>query len=86
MNEKLVDYPDLHARAMRAYVRSSDAPRDAYGWPYGLPLPSQYSEFIRHDGREYIVLRNVNGVLAVYRVRTNGALKRLKRYPAEVAE
>jgi hypothetical protein len=34
--------------------------------------------------KSYVALRNVNGMLAVYRVRNNGALKRLKRWPAEL--
>jgi len=38
-----------------------------------------------HNGLQYIVLHNVHGILAVYRVRTvNGeqVLKGLKRYPS----
>ena len=31
-----------------------------------------------------MVLNNVSGVLAVYRVRNNGFLKELKRWPAEI--
>jgi len=38
----------------------------------------------RHGGKSYVVLRNVNGVLAVYRVRNDGMLKRLKRWPASL--
>jgi hypothetical protein len=33
-------------------------------------------------GKDYVVLRNERGVLAVYRVRTDGRLKGLKRWPA----
>ena len=36
---------------------------------------------VTHNGLKYVVLRNTNGVLAVYRIRPNGALKGLKRYP-----
>lgn len=37
------------------------------------------------DGLDYIVLRNLGGVLAVYRVLPiSRALKRLKRWPKEV--
>jgi hypothetical protein len=32
-------------------------------------------------GKDYVVLRNERGILAVYRVRTDGILKRLKRWP-----
>ena len=36
------------------------------------------------DGRWYVVLRNVNGIMAVYRERTDGVLKHLKRWPKEL--
>jgi len=39
----------------------------------------------RHEGRSYVVLANVRGTLAVYRVRTDGVLKGLKRWPDAVA-
>ena len=35
-------------------------------------------------GKDYVVLRNVRGVLKVYRVRNDGVLKGLKRWPAEL--
>jgi hypothetical protein len=31
-----------------------------------------------YEGRDYVVLRNINGVLGVYRIRSNGSLGRLK--------
>jgi hypothetical protein len=37
-----------------------------------------------HNGRRYVVLQNVNGVLAVYRVRHDGILKRLRRWPKDI--
>jgi hypothetical protein len=40
------------------------------------------SNVVKHDdGRHYVVLRNVRGTLAVYRVRNDQMLKRLKRWP-----
>jgi hypothetical protein len=36
------------------------------------------------DGRRYVVLRNVCSILAVYRVRNNGMLRAMKRWPAEI--
>lgn len=48
------------------------------------PHPANDSGFETFKGKEYIVLRNVNGVLAVYRIRNDGTLKRLKRWPEEV--
>jgi hypothetical protein len=34
-----------------------------------------------HSGKRYVVLRNSKGTLAVYRVRHDGRLKSLKRWP-----
>lgn len=39
-------------------------------------------EEIEHEGKRYVRLSNVNGVLATYRIRTYGALKSLIRWPA----
>jgi hypothetical protein len=36
------------------------------------------------DGKLYVVLRNAHRVLAVYWVRTDGVLKRLRRWPGEL--
>lgn len=62
-------------RAFTAYFRSGgtdQAGRDS-------------SECVRLNGKDYVVLRNAHGALAVYRVRPhNGALRRLKRPPAEL--
>lgn len=35
-------------------------------------------------GRDYVVLRNVDATLAVYRVKTDGRLKRMKRWPEQI--
>ncbi|MBU9283727.1 hypothetical protein [Burkholderia multivorans] len=36
-----------------------------------------------HAGREYVVLRNVRGIMAIYRIRSDtGVLRRLKRWSA----
>ena len=70
----------LTRRAFAAYFRS--AARE------GVPSPDQpanYSGVEEHGGKQYVVLRNVNGVLAVYRVRNDGILKGLKRWPEELA-
>jgi hypothetical protein len=64
---------NLLKRAFAAYYRSGEGE---------MPIqPSQYSDVETLDGKEYVVLRNVNGVIAVYRVMNSGQLKRLKRYP-----
>jgi hypothetical protein len=49
-----------------------------------LEQPSNTSEVVRIDGRLYVVLRNQGGVMAVYRVRNDGMLKRLRRWPKRV--
>jgi hypothetical protein len=71
---------DLERRALAAYYRS------APGWPATLDQPSGGAFVVEHDGRLYVVLSNVRGTLAVYRVRGSGALRRMKRWPREVAE
>jgi hypothetical protein len=48
--------------------------------------PAGGGDVVEHQGKTYVVLSNVRGTLAVYRVRTSGQLKRLRRWPAEVAE
>lgn len=65
---------DETQRALAAYFRTADEIVDQ---------PSD-ADLIEYDGKDYVVLRNRQGVLAVYRVRTSGALKRLKRWPAEL--
>lgn len=62
-------------RAFAAWFRSG-----------GTDQPGAGSGVVDHEDKHYVVLRNVNGVLAVYRIRTSGQLKRLRRWPAEVAE
>jgi hypothetical protein len=65
----------LLARAFAAYFRRGE----------NLDQPSAAdSGHAKVDGLDYIVLRNVNGVLAVYRVRNDGSLKGLRRYPVEL--
>jgi hypothetical protein len=47
--------------------------------------PSAYgSEVMELDGLRYVVLRNVCGPMAVYRVRNDGRLKSLRRWPAGI--
>ena len=68
---------NLSSRALAAYYRAAGD---------GAMQPSE-PEVVEHMGLQYVVLSNVNGVLAVYRVRTvNGkqVLKGLKRWPKEL--
>jgi hypothetical protein len=71
---------DVMERAFRAYFRR--VAREGY-----VPVqPANYSSVQEHKGREYAVLRNVNGILAVYRVRADGSLKGLKRWPKAIEQ
>lgn len=48
--------------------------------------PASTSHVTEYEGRKYVVLENVNGLLAIYRVTVGGQLKRLKRWPPGVTE
>jgi hypothetical protein len=37
-----------------------------------------------HEDKDYVVLRNSNGLLAVYRIQQSGRLKGLRRWPKEI--
>lgn len=65
---------DLGRRALAAWFRSggTDQPREPEGR--------------RVDGKEYVVLANVRGILACYRVRNDGKLKSLARMPRAILE
>jgi hypothetical protein len=68
---------DIERRAMVAYFRTDG------GWTVRDAEP----EVLEHAGKRYVVVRNadkVDNVLAVYRVRNDGMLKRLKRWPVEL--
>ena len=65
-------------RAIAAYYRSDGS---------HSPAPDRdTSEVAAVEGRRYVVLRNFNGVLKVYRVRPDGILKVLKRGPAPLKD
>ena len=68
---------DLLNRAISAYFRFSDG---------SIPIqPSQGdSGEVEFKGMQYVRLSSVNGTIAVYRVRNDGQLKRLKRWPLEL--
>jgi len=48
-----------------------------------LPGDVQVAEV---DGRRYVVMTNRSGILGVYRVRPDGILKNMKRWPKELNE
>lgn len=64
------------SRALAAYSRAFNG--------IGSLMQPRRPQSVEVAGRQYIVLDNVRGVLAVYRVRNDGRLKRLKRWPAEL--
>ncbi len=60
-------------RAFAAYFRAG-----------GVDQPANDSREVEHGAHRYVVLRNVSGTLAVYRVRNDGMLRRMRRWPKEV--
>ena len=72
---QIYDDKDLLRRAYAAYFRSPD------GSGHFKDQPASDSGVEVHNGKYYVVLRNARGVLMVYRLRNDGALKGLRRYP-----
>ena len=58
--------------------------RDAARLGGEMIQPSKESCVQEVSGRRYVVLVNVSGIIAVYRVRPDGILKGLKRWPKEL--
>jgi hypothetical protein len=52
----------------------------------GREQPSNSSGVIRIEGRDYVRLVNVAGLLAVYLIDTAGRLKRLRQWPMQLDE
>ena len=52
----------------------------AYGWSDGEPLPTS-AKLRVIGGLRYVVLTKADKLLACYRVRNDGKLKRLVRFP-----
>ena len=69
---------DLENRALAAYFRSAAK-------QIGSPMQPSKPTIATVDGKQYVVLSNTKGILAVYRVRTDGVLKGLVRWPAELS-
>jgi len=66
-------------RAIGAYFKAG---KNAVGQQQ---IPSA-QEMKTEDGKRYVVLTNRHGILAVYRIRTDGILKGLKRWPEEISK
>jgi hypothetical protein len=73
---------DLHSRAVRAYFAAAKRKGDQCLPP---PQPAGVGTEVTHKGRDYYVLDNCKGTLAVYRVLPSGSLRGLKRWPKDVA-
>jgi hypothetical protein len=71
----------LIVRAMSAYYRQGH--REGLT-DQQITIPANTSFLAETGGKRYVVLENANGVLAVYRVRNDGVLKGLKRWPKEL--
>jgi hypothetical protein len=69
---------NLCRRAVAAYYRTATDTM--------VDQPAGGGDVVEHQDKTYVVLSNVRGTLAVYRVRADGILKRLKRWPAAVAD
>lgn len=61
-------------RALSAYYRTGS-----------VTVPDEHASGERtHDGKGYVVLGRENAVLAVYRVKAGGVLRRMRRWPKAV--
>lgn len=81
--EAVADDDTLLRRAFAAYYRAGA--REGYAQEQ-LGIPANTSYVAEHEGKRYVVLENVNEVLAVYRVRTTGVLKGLRRWPKQIEQ
>jgi hypothetical protein len=72
----------FEARALAAYYSAAAKQIEAHGGSVNQPGSTEIEE---HDGMRYVVLRNVNGVLAVYRITTQATLKAMKRWPKTIS-
>jgi hypothetical protein len=77
-NWKCWDDEEVMERAFRAYFRAGR--REGY-LDSQINQPANYSCVQWHDGRDYAVLRNGNGILAVYRMKADGSLRGVDRWP-----
>lgn len=74
MPSAIADGDELTRRALAAYFRSG-----------GTDQPGRGSGVVERDGKLYVVLGSARGILAVYRVRNDGMLRRMRRWPSDLA-
>ena len=82
MARQAADDETLLQRALAAYYRPGG--RQDPGVRRTVPAVKSY--VTEHLGKRYVVLEDFDGVLAVYRVRNDGILKALRRWPAQIEE
>ena len=75
-----VSEDELMARALRAYWMAARKDKKESGASWEIPS-TPLSRVEEINGKLYAVLQNAAHVLAVYRVRNDGVLKSLKRWP-----
>jgi len=71
----------LLARAIAAHAQATAREGAIYEQP-----SSSESGLEEVGGKQYLVLRNINGILRVYRVRNDGVLKGLRRWPKKLED
>jgi len=79
--DKFASDDELCRRAIAAYFRTPVGGSDGVF----IEGPAWGADVVEHDGKQYVVLQNSRGPVAVYRVQNDGALRRMKRWPTEVA-
>jgi len=70
----MYDESELVRRAIAAHYRAGNRDQPSEG----------VSGVVEIEGRVYVVLRNVNGPINVYRLTSQDKLRVLRRWPAEI--
>jgi len=83
MDGQPADGAVLLQRALFAYHRPRARQDPSVRRTVAPAIKSYTAEYL---GKRYVVLEDFDGVLAVYRVRNDGILKVLRRWPAEIEE
>ncbi|AQA05033.1 hypothetical protein BVC93_24455 [Mycobacterium sp. MS1601] len=73
MPSVIAEGDELTRRAFAAYFRTG-----------GTEQPGKASGVVEREDKLYVVLVSSRGVLAVYRVRNDGMLRRMRRWPSDL--
>lgn len=71
----MTDEQELVRRAHAAFKRAG-----------GVDIPSNDSGIESAGGKDYVVLRNIRGVMAVYMIQSDGSLKGMKEVPEGILQ